>query len=127
MRAVETVAAGKIYVSPLIASLVLEKFANREILPQGPDLLSERELAVFALIGAEQSVGRIAKNLGISRTTVETHCEHIKSKLGYPNAEALKQGARELLGKGSRATGSLPTTTGTNDRSASLRADPQSH
>ena len=98
MRAVETVAASKIYVSPLIASLALEKFAHREILPQDVKLLTDRELAVFALIAAEQSVGRIAKKLGISRTTVETHCAHIKLKLGYPNAEAHKRGARELLG-----------------------------
>jgi hypothetical protein len=28
---------------------------------------------------------------------VETHFEHIKVKLGYRNAEALKRGARELL------------------------------
>jgi two-component system response regulator NreC len=100
LRAVETVAAGKIYVSPLIASLALEKFARHEILSQGLDLLTDRELGVFALIAAEQSVGRIAKRLGISRTTVETHCEHIKLKLGYRNAEALKRGARELLGTG---------------------------
>jgi DNA-binding NarL/FixJ family response regulator len=102
MRAVETVVAGKIYVSPLIASLALEKFARREILPKGPDLLSDRELAVFALIGAEQGVGRIAKKLGISRTTVETHCERIKIKLGYANAEALRRGARDLLSATSR-------------------------
>ena len=104
MRAVETVAAGKIYVSPLIGSLALEKFALRGILPKNVDLLSDRELAVFALIAAEQSVGRIAKKLGISRTTVETHCQHIKIKLGYANAEALKRGARELLGASTLAT-----------------------
>ena len=103
MRAVETVAAGKTYVSPMIASLALEKFAHRQILPQGLDLLSDRELGVFALIAGEESVGRIAKKLGISRTTVETHCQHIKSKLGYPNAEALKSGARELLGRTTRS------------------------
>ena len=97
LRAVETVAAGKIYVSPLIASLVVEKFAQRDFLPRSVDLLSDRELTVFALIAAEQRVGRIAKKLGISRTTVETHCQHIKLKLGYPDAEALKRGARELL------------------------------
>jgi len=97
LRAVETVAAGKIYVSPLMASLVVEKFAQRAFLQRSVDLLSDRELAVFALIAAEQSVGSIAKKLGISRTTVETHCHHIKLKLGYPNAEALKRGARELL------------------------------
>jgi DNA-binding NarL/FixJ family response regulator len=98
LRAVETVAAGKIYVSPLITSVALERFAHREMIPQSLDLLSDRELAVFALIAAEQSVGRIATTLGISRTTVETHCQHIKLKLGYPNAEALKRGARELFG-----------------------------
>jgi len=57
-----------------------------------------KKSTVFALIAAEQSVGRIAKQFGISRTTVETHCQHIKEKLGYRNAEALKRGARELLG-----------------------------
>jgi DNA-binding NarL/FixJ family response regulator len=103
MRAVETVAAGKIYVSPIIASLALEKFAHREVLPQSVDQLSDRELTVFALVAAEQSVGRIAKKLGISRTTVETHCQHIKLKLGYSNAEALKSGARELLGRTTRS------------------------
>jgi DNA-binding NarL/FixJ family response regulator len=98
LRALETVVAGKIYVSPMIASLAVERLAHREVLPRGLNLLSDRELAVFALIAAEQGVGHIAKKLGISRTTVETHCGHIKLKLGYRNAEALKDGARELLG-----------------------------
>jgi DNA-binding NarL/FixJ family response regulator len=98
LRAVETVAAGKIYVSPLITSLAVEKFARRRgKLPGGLELLSDRELAVFALIAAGQGIGRIAKELGISRKTVETHSEHIKSKLGYRNAEELRRGARELL------------------------------
>jgi len=50
------------------------------------------------LIAAEHGSGKIAKQLGISRKTIESHCEHIKAKLGYANAEALKHGARELLG-----------------------------
>jgi two-component system, NarL family, response regulator NreC len=98
LRAVETVAAGEIYASPLIMSLALERFAHRKALPEGVNRLSDRELTVFALIAAEQGVGCIAKKLGISRTTVETHCEHIKLKLGYHNAAALKHGARKLLG-----------------------------
>src|SRR5207253_8127382 len=67
LRAVETVAGGGIYVSPLIASLALETFAHRKALPHSVNLLSDRELAVFALIAGEQGVGRIAKQLGISR------------------------------------------------------------
>jgi DNA-binding NarL/FixJ family response regulator len=108
LHAVETVATGKIYISPLITSLAIEKFAHhRGNLPQGLNILSDRELAIFALIAAEQGVGLIANKLGISRTTVETHCEHIKMKLGYGNAEALKRGARELIG-----------TTGTQARNS---------
>ena len=61
-------------------------------------LLTDRELQVFALIGASHGVGRIAQELKISRKTVETHCEHIKRKLGYSDAESLKHGAREFLG-----------------------------
>ena len=100
LRAVETVATGEIYVSPLMTSLAVEKFARqRKPSPQGLDLLSDREIAVFALIATGHGVGSIAKELGISRKTVESHSEHIKLKLGYANAEELKRGARELLGK----------------------------
>jgi two-component system response regulator NreC len=99
LRALETVAAGEIYISPLVTSLAIQKFAHRETLPRGVNLLSDRELAVFALIAAGQGVGRIAKKLGLSRKTVETHSEHIKLKLGYRNADALRHGARELLGR----------------------------
>ena len=103
MRAVETVAAGKIYASPALTALAVDRFAGRVNLPQRVGALSDRELAVFALIAAEHRPGEIPKELGISRKTVESHSEHIKLKLGYADAEALKRGARELLGT---ATGS---------------------
>ena len=47
---------------------------------------------------------KIAKELGVSRKTIETHFEHIKRKLGCDNAQALKRRARELFGT---AAGSL--------------------
>ena len=97
-RAVAGVAAGEIYVSPLITALAVQKFARRDHFPEGLDVLSDRELSVFSLIAAGQGVGRIAKDLGVSRKTVESHSEHIKLKLGYANAEELRHGARELLG-----------------------------
>ena len=40
-------------------------------------------MAVFALIAAGHGTGQIAKELGICRKTVETHCEHIKLKLDW--------------------------------------------
>jgi two-component system, NarL family, response regulator NreC len=103
LRAVATVATGKIYISPAITALAVQKFAQRDGLPQGVALLSDRELAIFSLIAAGHRPGEIAHELGISRKTVESHSEHIKVKLGYANAEELKRGARVLLGP---ATGS---------------------
>lgn len=100
MRAVETVLAGEIYASPSITALAIQRFAHRADLPRGLDALSDRELAVFSLIAAARRAGEIAKELGISRKTVTTHFEHIKQKMGYANAEELKQGARESLGVG---------------------------
>jgi DNA-binding CsgD family transcriptional regulator len=57
-------------------------------------------MAVFSLIAAEHGIGQIAKELGISRKTVESHCEHIKLKLGYPDAEALHCAARGIARHG---------------------------
>ena len=50
---------------------------------------------MFTLIGAGFGTTRIAQELGISPKTVETYHEHIKLKLGYLDADALHQGARE--------------------------------
>ena len=102
MRAIDTVAAGEIYASRTITSVAMHKFAGTRNFPSGLDVLSNREMAVFGLIAAEHGVGQIAKELGISRKTVESHCEHIKVKLGSPDAEALHRGARELLGTSER-------------------------
>ncbi len=98
MRAVQTVAAGEIYASPAVIALAIQKFARRENLPQGLEALSDRELTVFSLIADGRGVGRIAKELGISRKTVESHCANIKLKLGCSDAKALKRSARQFLG-----------------------------
>jgi DNA-binding NarL/FixJ family response regulator len=96
MHAIETVLAGGIYASRAITSVAMHKFAGGRELPPGLDVLSDREMAVFALIAAGHGTTQIAKELGVSPKTVETHCEHIKLKLGYPDAEALHRGAREI-------------------------------
>jgi DNA-binding NarL/FixJ family response regulator len=102
MRAIETVLAGEIYASQAITSFAMRKFAGDHNLPAGLDVLSDREMAVSGLIAAGHGTGQIAKELGVSRKTIESHCEHIKVKLGYPDAEALHRGARDLLGTAER-------------------------
>ncbi len=95
VRALDTVLAGELYVSTRIASRVVHEVVNcRPIYPKVPNL-TDRELHVFTLNGAGLGTSRIAEELGISPKTVETHHEHIKLKLGYRDADALRRGARE--------------------------------
>jgi len=95
IRAIDTVLAGELYVSPRIAMRAVHEIVDRPIThPKIPNL-TDRELHVFALSGAGLGTSRIAQELGISPKTVETYHEHIKLKLGYRDANALRRGARE--------------------------------
>lgn len=96
--AIQTVLAGEIWISRRIATFAVQKLThglngNRDRLSH----LSDRELVIFASIAARHRVGEIARELGISRKTVEAHCAHIKLKLGYRSAADLKRGAIESL------------------------------
>ena len=95
IRAIDTVLAGELYVSPRIALRAVHEVVDRPgAHPKVPNL-TDRELHVFALSGAGLGTSRIAQELGISPKTVETYHEHIKLKLGYSDANALRRGARE--------------------------------
>lgn len=99
VQAIESVLGGELSVSPSMALLAVHKLVDPHNLREhGVAALSDRELHVFTLIASGHGVGQIARELGICRKTVETHCEHIKVKLHYGNAEALRRGAHELLG-----------------------------
>ena len=95
LRAIDTVLAGELYVSPRIALRAVHEIVDRRAThPKLPNL-TDRELHVFALSGTGFGTSRIARELGISPRTVETYYEHIKLKLGYLDADALHCGARE--------------------------------
>ena len=57
--------------------------------------LTDRELHVFRLIGRGRGTGDIARDLGLSRKTIEYYREQIKLKLGYHGADALRKAAFE--------------------------------
>ena len=98
IRAIDTVLAGELYVSPRIALRAVHEVVDRRAThPKIPNL-TDRELHVFALSGAGLGTSRIAQELGISPRTVETYHEHIKLKLGYRDANELRRGAREWFG-----------------------------
>jgi DNA-binding NarL/FixJ family response regulator len=95
IRAIDTILAGELYVSPRIALRALHEVVDRPATHSKIPNLTDRELHVFALSGAGLGTSRIAQELGISPRTVETYHEHIKVKLGYSDASALRRGARE--------------------------------
>jgi DNA-binding NarL/FixJ family response regulator len=55
--------------------------------------LTDRELHVFRLIGRGGGTGDIARELGLSRKTIEYYREQIKTKLGYHDTDALRKAA----------------------------------
>jgi len=95
VQAIETVLAGELHVSPGIALVAVHRLIENPAVYRHASNLTDRELHVFGLIGAGFGTNRIAKELGISPRTVETYNEHIKVKLGYPDAEGLRRGARD--------------------------------
>jgi DNA-binding NarL/FixJ family response regulator len=97
IRAIDTVLAGELYVSPQMALGAVHKMVHHPTAHSNAPNLTDRELHVFALSGSGFGTSRIAKELGISPRTVETYHEHIKLKLGYPDADALHKGAREWV------------------------------
>jgi DNA-binding CsgD family transcriptional regulator len=59
--------------------------------------LTDREAEVLLLVGKGFSTAAIAKNLGLSVKTVETHHAHIKEKLGFSTGKEMVQFATNLV------------------------------
>jgi DNA-binding NarL/FixJ family response regulator len=95
IAALRKVLAGELYVSAAIAAQAAEKFLRtRAVAWASPlDLLTDREIEVFRLIGQGQENRKIAEDLHLSLKTVQTHCAHIKEKLGFENGTVLMREA----------------------------------
>lgn len=93
--AIRQVLQGKIYLSPTMTERILHRAAHPdEVVGRSPsECLSDRELAVFELIGQGFTTRVIAEKLHISIKTVETYREHIKTKLNLANTAELSRHA----------------------------------
>lgn len=99
IEAIRTVLRGDRYVSPEITQrLVSQALGNKGESSEPIDLLTDRELEVFRMIGQGLTSGAIASELMLSNHTIDTHRENIKRKLGLKNAAQLnRQAVRFLL------------------------------
>jgi DNA-binding NarL/FixJ family response regulator len=95
--ALRKIMEGGIYLSEGVASRIISRVAGSSSTPRGVDALTDREVTVLELIGAGLPARQIAKRLHISPKTVDSHREHIKSKLKLSDAAALNRFAVEWI------------------------------
>lgn len=93
--AIRQVLRGEIHLSSNMVDRVLHRVAHGEGQLQRPSIenLSDRELEVFEFIGRGLTTRQIAGKLHLSVKTVETHREHIKTKLNLKNSTELTRHA----------------------------------
>jgi DNA-binding NarL/FixJ family response regulator len=90
-RAVRAAAAGQVQLSPKAAARLVREVRA----PERPESLSEREVEVLRLLTRGYANKQIARDLGISETTVKTHVSSILGKLGVQSrTQAALHGAR---------------------------------
>jgi DNA-binding NarL/FixJ family response regulator len=84
LHAVRTVARGDALIAPSVTRRLLERFLDRAPVPPPPAAteLTARELEVIHEIARGYSNAELARQLGISETTVKSHVARILAKLG---------------------------------------------
>lgn len=88
-EAIGKVVGGEVYLGSKITAQVLRKLAGGPAKSSGLDLLADRELEVFQLIGKGFNSRQIAEQIHLDESTVETYRARIKDKLGLKNAAEL--------------------------------------
>jgi DNA-binding NarL/FixJ family response regulator len=90
VAALQRVLSGKVSVSSAVSDRLLATLAgSSEEARYSVDRLTDRELEIFRLLGMGVSSADIARRLGISQKTIETHRVRIKAKLGVETASEL--------------------------------------
>lgn len=93
VEAVRSVHDGEVYLSNRMASRILNKVAMGETSEPSfaIDELTDREMAVFQMLGQGYSVQEIQDRLNLSRKTIETYRRRAKEKLGFDTVSELLQ------------------------------------
>jgi DNA-binding NarL/FixJ family response regulator len=90
VEAVRQILRDELYLSPQMGSRLLQRAAVGKPLEDDPsEMLSNRELQVFEMLGMGMTVNEIARRLGVSPKTVESHRKNIRTKLNLKNSAQL--------------------------------------
>jgi DNA-binding NarL/FixJ family response regulator len=93
VEAVRSAHEGEVYLSRKMSSRILNKVAMGQSSEPcfAIDELTDREMAVFQMLGQGYSVQEIQDRLSLSRKTIETYRRRAKEKLGYDTVSELLQ------------------------------------
>jgi DNA-binding NarL/FixJ family response regulator len=90
IEAIRLLMQGKRYLSDKVAEKVMDTLAGRTLAAEGAvEALSDRELEVLEMLGNGLGSREIAEKLHLSIKTIESHREHMKTKLGLTRATEL--------------------------------------
>jgi DNA-binding NarL/FixJ family response regulator len=91
VTAIREVMKGGIYFSEPLVERLMRRAAGRDPdeAASAVNLLSDRELQVFRLLGEGKNSAEIAEALHLSRSTVDTYRERLKDKLGLKSSSEL--------------------------------------
>ena len=95
VTAVRNIMAGKVHVSEAIMAQLLDKFHLNPDARYGSteEVLTDRELEVYRLIGSGLSTRQIAERMKLGIKTIGTYRDRIKQKLSISNAAELTRRA----------------------------------
>ena len=93
IEAMRTVLRGERYLSSAMAQRLIAQAIGSKVAQGGTEALTDRELQIFQLIGRGKSTRDIAQELNVSVHTIDSHREHIRSKLDLRNGTELIQRA----------------------------------
>jgi DNA-binding NarL/FixJ family response regulator len=97
IEAIRRVLEGEFYLSDSMAQAITTHFVEGQTLATCSPVqqLSDRELAVFDLLGRGLGTRQVAETLRISVKTVQAHCAHMKERLHLSSAtELLREAVR---------------------------------
>jgi DNA-binding NarL/FixJ family response regulator len=93
VEAMRTVLRGDRYLSATMAQRLIAQAIGSKVAHGGTETLTDREMQIFQLIGRGKSTREIARELNVSVHTIDSHREHIRTKLDLRTGTELIQRA----------------------------------
>ena len=97
VEAIRSVMRGEVYLSRRMTSRILGKVVKEQQSGFIVGKLTDREMAIFERLGEGANIKEIAKDLDLSRKTVETYRRRVKEKLGLESVASLMQYAIQWM------------------------------